>query len=305
MTMTRDALPLLAGIEAGGTKFVLALGTADGTIVDRASIPTTTPQETLGSAIDWFKARAGFAALGVASFGPLVLDPQDPKYGHFAPTPKPGWSEADLVGPLKRALGVPVGLDTDVNGAGLGEARLGAGRGFASIAYITIGTGLGGGLILDGKPVHGLTHPEMGHMKPRMHPSEPDFAGVCPYHGTCIEGLVSGPAVMKRLGYKLSDAAPDHPIWEVLGFYIGEFCANLVLIASPQRIILGGGVMSNSGLFPPVRRALVTTLNGYVGHPAITSGAEDFIVPPGLGDNAGAVGALLLAEQALDAANQG
>jgi len=288
---------LLGGIEAGGTKFVCVTSSEPGVIASRKVIPTTTPEETLGQAITFFREQGPVEALGVASFGPLVLDRASPDYGRVAATPKPGWTGADLSGALARALGCPVALDTDVNGAGLAEARLGAGRGLDVVVYITVGTGLGGGLIVDGKPVQGLTHPEMGHLRVRRHPDDLDFKGVCPFHGDCLEGLISGPAAQARLGYPLNDAPLDHPVWSMIAYYLGEFCASLCLIASPQQIILGGGVMSNLAIFPAIRAACASALNGYVQSDAI--GSETFITPPGLGDRAGALGALLLAEDML------
>lgn len=289
--------PLLGGIEAGGTKFICVTGHKPGEIEQRAVIPTTTPEETLGAAIAFFREHGPVASLGVASFGPLVLDKASPRYGQVAATPKAGWTGADLSGVLAKALGCPVNLDTDVNGAGLAEARLGAAQGLDVVVYITVGTGLGGGLIVDGKPVQGLTHPEMGHVRVRRHPLDEGFKGVCPFHGDCMEGLTSGPAVMARLGFPLNEAPLDHPIWNILGYYLGELCASLCLIASPRQIILGGGVMSNHALFPLIRTACAEALAGYVQHPDF--GSERFIVPPGLGDKAGAIGALLLAQDVL------
>jgi fructokinase len=289
----------IGGIEAGGTKFVCVVADEADTILAETVVRTTTPDETLGEAIRFFQGEGGVEALGVASFGPLVLDRAAPEYGRVAQTPKPGWTGADIVGTFSRALDAPVALDTDVNGAGLAEAQLGAGRGLDVVAYLTVGTGLGGGLIVRGRPVQGLTHPEMGHVKVRRHPLDGDFAGVCPFHGDCLEGMASGPSVMRRLGHPLSEAAADDPVWTLLGHYLGEFCATLTLVASPQRIILGGGVMGNAALFPRVRAACAGALGGYVQHPRLTADADDYIVPPGLGDRAGAIGALLLAEQAL------
>lgn len=288
---------LLGGIEAGGTKFVCVTSTASGVISERKVIPTTTPHETLGAAIAFFREHGPIKALGVASFGPLVLDRASPHYGQVAATPKPGWTGADLSGVLAKALNCPVALDTDVNGAGLAEARLGAGRGLDVVVYVTVGTGLGGGLIVNGKPVQGLTHPEMGHLRVRRHPDDLDFKGVCPFHGDCLEGLVSGPAAQARLGYPLNDAPLDHPVWALIGYYLGQLCATLCLVVSPRQIILGGGVMSNLSVFPHIRAACAEALNGYVQSEAI--GSDRFIVPPGLGDRAGALGSLLLAEDLL------
>ncbi len=292
----------IGGIEAGGTKFVCVVANAAHEILAETVIPTTTPAETFAAALAFFRQQGGVQALGIASFGPLILDREAAAYGHVGRTPKPGWTGADIVGVFRCELGVPVVLDTDVNGAGLAEARLGAGRGLDVMAYLTVGTGIGGGLIIGGRPVHGLTHPEMGHVKVQRHALDGDFAGVCPFHGDCLEGMAAGPSVMARLGHPLNEASPDHPIWTILGAYIGQFCATLTLVASPQRIVLGGGVMSNAGLFPRVRTACAAALADYVAHPRLAASATDYIVPPGLGDRAGAIGALLLAESGLSEA---
>ena len=288
----------IGGIEAGGTKFVCVLADDQNNILDQRIVRTTTPEETLGQCIAFFQGHGGVAALGVASFGPLVLDRASPDYGRVAKTPKPHWSGADIVGTLRRGLDCPIALDTDVNGAGLAEALLGAGRGLDVVAYVTVGTGIGGGLIIQGKPVHGHTHPEMGHVKLRQHPRDEGFNGVCPFHGDCLEGLASGPAVMARLGHPLNEASPDHPIWDMLAYYLGELCAVLTLVASPQTIVLGGGVMSNPALFPKIRAACAISLGGYVQPPSGLDADRAYIVPPALGDRAGAIGALLLVRDA-------
>ena len=284
----------IGGIEAGGTKFVCALGHPSDGIRVRTTIPTTTPDETFRAVISFFEANGGVDQLGVASFGPLVLDRQDPDFGRVAKTPKAGWTGADIVGTLTSALGCAVSLDTDVNGSGLAEATLGAGRGLDIVAYITVGTGVGGGLIINGRPLHGLNHPEMGHILLRKLPADRDFAGVCPFHGHCVEGLTSGPAILARLGHPLSEAEPDAPIHDLIAVYLGEFCATLSLIAAPQRIILGGGVMSNASLYPKIRTAFSATLADYLQAPAVRD-ANAYIVPPVLGDTAGVIGAMLLA----------
>ena len=284
----------IGGIEAGGTQFVCALGHPSDGIRVRTTIPTTTPYETFRAVISFFEANGGVDQLGVASFGPLVLDRRDPDFGRVAKTPKAGWTGADIVGTLTSALGCAVSLDTDVNGSGLAEATLGAGRGLDIVAYITVGTGVGGGLIINGRPLHGLNHPEMGHILLRKLPADRDFAGVCPFHGHCVEGLTSGPAILARLGHPLSEAEPDAPIHDLIAGYLGEFCATLSLIAAPQRIILGGGVMSNASLYPKIRTAFSATLADYLQAPAVRD-ANAYIVPPLLGDDAGVIGAMLLA----------
>lgn len=287
-------LQRIGGVEAGGTKFVCALGHPVDGIRAQATIPTTTPDETLRAVISFFKANGGVDQLGIASFGPLALDRQDPNYGRVAKTPKAGWSGADIVGTLQSALDCVVSLDTDVNGSGLAEARLGAGRGLDVVAYVTVGTGVGGGLIVHGRPIHGLSHPEMGHILLRKQSADADFAGVCPFHGHCVEGLTSGPAILARLGHPLSEADPASPIFDLIAGYLGEFCAALSLMTAPQRIILGGGVMSNARLYPRIRSAFSAVLADYLQAPAVRD-TESYICAPELGDRAGVIGAMLLA----------
>jgi fructokinase len=292
-------MTVYGGIEAGGTKFVcvVASGPEDVRAIER--FPTTSPEETLGRAVSFFKKQeAPIAALGVASFGPLDLDLSSPTYGRVAETPKPGWTSADVVGYLQDALQVQVGFDTDVNGAALGEHRWGAGQGMDPFLYLTIGTGIGGGGIYNGKTMHGLVHPEMGHMRlPHDFEADP-FPGVCPFHGDCFEGLAAGPALEKRWGQRAETLPADHPAWELEAHYIGMALANLVLSLSPQRIVLGGGVMDSPVLFPLLRTKVLNSLAGYVRSPAILEQIDSYIVPPGLGSRAGVLGAIALAEQA-------
>lgn len=294
---------VLGGIEAGGTKFVCAVGSAEGGILAESRFPTTTPAETLGRALAFFGEQAGrhgrVAALGVAAFGPLDPDPASPTFGHITTTPKPGWGNADVVGPLRAALGVPVGFDTDVNGAALAEGRWGAAQGLHTFIYLTIGTGIGGGIVAQGRLLHGLVHPEVGHMRVPHDWSRDPFAGSCPYHGDCLEGLAAGPALERRWGQPGATLAAEHAAWGLEAAYLAEALHSLICIVSPQRIILGGGVMAQAQLFPAVRAETLRLLNGYVNHPAILAGMDSFIVPPGLGNQAGAFGALALAEQAL------
>jgi fructokinase len=286
-------LPLLAGIEAGGTKFVLAVGTAPDAITARHVISTRTPAETLAQASAWFAAQGAIAAMGIASFGPVELDPASQRWGHVTNTPKPGWANCDLAGHFGRSLGVPVGFDTDVNGAALAESRLGAGRGAGSLAYVTVGTGLGGGLILDGQLVHGAAHPEMGHMLPRRHAADADFPGICPHHGDCLEGLVCGPAIIARWGAPLSDLAVDHPGHAIIADYLAQLCHSLIAITAVEIIVLGGGVMNTPGLVERVRDRTTVLGNAY-----FPGGERHRILRPALGDNSGIIGALMLAEAA-------
>ncbi|OSZ70842.1 fructokinase [Sphingomonas sp. IBVSS1] len=286
-------IPLLAGIEAGGTKFVLAVGHAPDAITARHVIPTRTPAETLAEASAWFAAQGAIAAMGIASFGPVALDRASPRWGHITNTPKPGWADCDLAGHFARSLGVPVGFDTDVNGAALAEAWLGAGRDAGSLAYVTIGTGVGGGLILDGQLVHGAAHPEMGHMLPRRPANDADFPGICPHHGDCLEGLVCGPAIIARWGQPLSGLPADHPGHAIIADYLAQLCHTLIATTAVEIIVLGGGVMNTPGLIDRVRARTDTLGNAY-----FPGTGRHRILPPALADNSGITGALLLAQAA-------
>ena len=284
-------MPLFGAIEAGGTKFVLATGQADGTIVARESIPTTDPETTMAQVLDWFARQPAIAALGIASFGPVELDPKSPKWGHITDTPKAGWSDCDLAGFFGSRLGVPVGFDTDVNGAALGEYRLGAGRGTSGMVYVTVGTGIGGGLIVNGNLVHGAGHPEMGHFFPRRGADDRDFEGNCPFHGDCLEGLANGPAIMARWGKTLSELPEDHEAHDLVAGYLAQLCHTLFACCAIERVILGGGVMKTPGLLTRVQKEAVT-----IGADYLPGRETQSIVSPELGDNAGIIGALLLAE---------
>jgi fructokinase len=291
----------LGAVEAGGAKFVCAIGSGPPDLV-RATIPTTTPGETLGRVVQFFRDRAkttALAALGVASFGPVDLDPHSPTFGFITSTPKPDWSNVDICGVLKRALEVPIGFDTDVNGAALAEARWGAARGLDNVLYITVGTGIGGGALVNGSPLHGLIHPEMGHILIPQNRDEDPFPGGCPFHGNCFEGLASGLAMELRWGVKAEHLEPDHPAWRLEARYLALGLANLVCVLSPRRIVAGGGVMHNLDLFPIIRKNLREWLNGYVQAPEILEFMDTYVVPPLLGDDAGVLGALVLAERAL------
>jgi fructokinase len=295
-------MALLGAIEGGGTKFVLGVGTADGQIIERHSIPTTTPEETLGRTVQFF-ADKGVDAIGFGSFGPVDLNRSSSAYGSVTDTPKPYWSGYNVVAHMKRHLDVPIGFDTDVNAAALGEATWGAAVGLNSCLYITVGTGIGAGAVVEGKLVHGLTHPEMGHILVRRHP-EDRYEGKCPFHRDCLEGLASGPAIGERWNAKAFELDNNHAAWEMEAYYLAQALMNFILILSPERIIMGGGVMKQLQLFPMIRRHVRELLNGYVKHPAIMEENDSFIVPPGLGDNAGLSGALALALSAYNEANQ-
>lgn len=306
-----DSLPLVGAIEAGGTKFVCAVGTGPGSgILARTQLPTgDDPQRLMGEVAAWFteqqKKTGPLAALGVASFGPVDLDPQSPAYGFITTTPKPGWGNADILGPLRSAFpGLPVGFDTDVNGAALGEGRWGAARGLEDFLYITAGTGIGGGGMARGRLLHGLVHPEMGHIGlPQIAGDE--FPGVCPYHGRCWEGLCSGPAIAARAGMPAELLPPDHPAWEITIRYMAHALKNLACTLSPRRIILGGSVrkagqLGEAAFFQRLRDVLREVLGGYIASPALSAdGISSFLVPPALGDDAGVCGAIALAHDAL------
>jgi fructokinase len=294
-------MALFGGIEAGGTKFVCAVGTGPDDLRAEARFPTTRPEETIGQAIRFFQEQAAkepLAAIGIASFGPVDPNPKSPTFGYITTTPKAGWAQTDFAGQLGRTLGVPVGFDTDVNGAALGEHRWGAAQGLDTFIYLTIGTGLGGGAMVNGQLSHGLIHPEMGHiLLPRL--ENDNFAGVCPYHGACLEGLTAGPAIEARWGQRAETLPLEHPAWEIEAHYLALGLVNFICTLSPQRIIMGGGVMEQRQLFPLVRQKVQTLLNGYVQSPAILERIDEYIVPPGLGSKAGVSGAIALAERAV------
>jgi fructokinase len=278
-------------VEAGGTKFVLGIATGKDTIETTARIDTTTPQETIGAMLGWFRRQGPLDAIGVASFGPLELDKVSPQWGHITATTKPHWSGADIAGPLQRELSCPVAIDTDVNGAALAEYLWGAGQGQKSMLYFTVGTGIGGGAIIDGRILQGLTHPEMGHIRLPLHPDDVPGAGYCPFHGACLEGLASGPAIIKRWGASLSELPADHPAHPIIAFYLANAVATMQSIFEPGRIIFGGGVMATPGLLDRVKREATALGSGYFrGDPS------EIISLPGLGDKAGLLGALALAQ---------
>jgi fructokinase len=289
---------VLGGIEAGGSKFVCAVGTGPDDLRAETRIATTTPEETIAGCLRFFAAHGPVAGLGIASFGPLDLAPGSPTWGWLTTTPKPGWARTDLVSPFRRALGVRVGLDTDVNGAALAEHRWGAGRGRDPLVYLTVGTGVGGGALVNGRRLHGLVHPEMGHLRlPRDRARDP-FPGACPYHGDCLDGLASGRAIAERWG-AAPEALPDaHPAWSLEAEYLALGLVAIIAILSPERIVVGGGVMTRAHLLPRVRARVVDLLAGYVRSPAILTGIEQYVVPPALGARAGVLGALALAAEA-------
>lgn len=289
------------GIEAGGTKFVCAVGTGPDDIRAEIRFPTTTPDETMDRAITFFQEQAQIAALaavGVACFGPVDLNPQSSTFGYVTGTVKPGWSYTNVVGYLERALNRPVGFDTDANGAALGEHTWGAAQGLESFLYLTVGTGIGGGGMVGGHLIHGLIHPEMGHIRVPHDLQADPYAGNCLFHGDCLEGLACGPALEERWGQSAETLPPDHPAWELEAHYLALGLQNYICTFSPQRILLGGGVMEQAHLFPQVRQKLQSLLNGYLNSPAILEEIDRYIVPPSLGARAGVLGAIALAIEA-------
>jgi len=290
------------GIEAGGTKFVCAIGKGPGEILAETRFPTTTPKETLGATMRFFREAAQthqirLDAIGIGSFGPLDLDPASPTYGYITSTPKAGWADTPFVSLIEKAFGVPVGWDTDVNAAALGEGLWGATKGLDNFLYLTIGTGVGGGAVINGRPLHGLVHPEMGHM---LLPPRPDgFTGVCPFHKNCFEGLATGPSMATHWGQPAQTLPADHPAWEEEAAVIASALHGLICVLSPTRIILGGGVMQQPQLFPMIRQKVKESLNGYVQAEVILNGMDGYIVPPGLAGKAGVLGAFALAQLAL------
>jgi fructokinase len=289
-------------VETGGSKVLCAVGTGADDVHAELRIPTGEPAVTLARAVAFLREQpTAVAAVGIASFGPVDLDPRSPTFGFITTTPKPAWAHTDVAGPFRTALGVPVGFDTDVNGAALGEHRWGAARGVDPLVYVTVGTGIGGGGIVNGRLLHGLVHPEMGHLRlPHDRVADP-FPGACPYHGDCLDGLASGRALRERWGAPAETLPADHPAWTLEADYLALGLVSVIGVLSPKRIVVGGGVMQQPTLLPRVRRRVVELLAGYVRAREIVEDVENYIVPPALGARAGVVGALALAHEALAA----
>ncbi len=290
---------IFGGIEAGGTKFVCMVACSPQEILAEARFPTAEPAWTIPCVLDFFYpyARQGrLAAVGIGSFGPVDLDPASKTYGFITSTPKKGWANTDLRGAVRQALNVAMAFDTDVNAAAFGEQYwVEENRKLDPFLYLTVGTGIGVGVIANGRPVHGLIHPEAGHyLIPHDWQADP-FKGICPYHGDCLEGLASGPALASRWGQPAETLPPDHPAWELEANYIALALANLTYSFSPRRIVLGGGVMNHPGLHAAVRRKVQQWTNGYLQSRAILETIEDYIVPPSLGSRSGVLGAIALA----------
>lgn len=284
---------LYGALEAGGTKMVCAIGDENGTILEQVSFPTTTPEETVPPMIAYFQEKK-IQALGIGCFGPIDLNKKSKTYGYITTTPKLSWSNYDIVGAFKNALGVPVGFDTDVNGSALGEATWGCTQDTDTSLYLTIGTGVGAGIIINGKPLHGMLHPEAGHISLIRHPKDTSFVCNCPYHTNCFEGFAAGPAIEKRWGKKAIQLKDEQEVWEMEAYYIGQALANYILTVSPQKIILGGGVMHQMQLFPMIREEVKKQLNGYL-QTAQLDDMDNYIVPASLHDDQGIMGAIKLA----------
>jgi fructokinase len=286
---------ILGAIEAGGTKFVCGIGNENGDIIEKISFPTTTPEETLQLVTDYFKDKQ-IEALGVGSFGPIDLNRESSTYGFITSTPKKHWKNVNLLGELKKQLDVPMAFDTDVNAAALGELEWGAAKGLDSCIYMTVGTGIGVGAVSEGKVIHGMLHPEMGHILVRRHEDD-TYKGNCPFHGDCLEGMASGPAIENRWGQKGVVLSANQQVWELEAYYLAQALVNYILVLSPKKMILGGGVMQQKQLFPIIIENVVNLLNGYIQHENLLVNIDDYIVPPELGDNAGLCGALALAKR--------
>ena len=288
---------MYGALEAGGTKMVLSQMSDNGAMLHRETIPTETPEITMPKMIEFFREHP-VDALGIGCFGPLDLNEKSPTYGSITATPKLAWRDYPIMQAFRDALGVPVAIDTDVNAAAMAESQLGAGRGRSSCLYVTVGTGIGGGLIVDGKPVHGLVHPELGHILVTPCADDPAPDGFCPYHKHCLEGMAAGPAIEKRWGKPGSELPANHPAWELEAEYLAQMCHNAIMTFSPERIILGGGVMQQSFLFSLIRQKTLRLLGGYIVSPAVEANLIDYIVKPGLGVHSGVMGAWLLARNA-------
>ncbi len=287
---------LYGALEAGGTKMVCAIGDENGKILEQISVPTKTPDETMPAIIDYFKDK-DIKALGIACFGPVDLDKSSPTYGYIVKTPKLAWKDYNIVGTMKEALGIPIGFDTDVNGSLLGEVTWGAAKGLKDVLYITIGTGVGGGILSGGNVVHGMLHPELGHMK-LVKAEDDTYGGKCPFHGTCLEGLAAGPAIEARWGAPARELIDREEVWELESFYIAQALSTFILTISPKKIILGGGVMHVEKLFPMIRKKVLENLNGYLDTAELRD-IDNYIIPAGLNDDQGIMGAVKLAMDAV------
>ena len=283
-------------LEAGGTKMVCAIGDEQGNILERISIPTLAPENTMPAILDFFKNK-NISALGIGCFGPVDLDKKSPTYGHITTTPKLAWKNYDIVGVCEKELGVPVGFDTDVNGSALGEATWGCTKDLDNSIYITVGTGIGGGVIIDRKPYHCMLHPEVGHIFLARHPQDPMEKGVCPYHELCLEGLARGPSIQARWGKPGVELADRKEVWELEAYYLAQAICSYIMILSPERIIIGGGVAHQEQMMPLIRKEVLRQMGGYIAAKGMQD-LDNYIVLPSLNDDQGILGALKLAMDA-------
>jgi len=290
---------MYGGIEAGGTKLVCAVGTGPDDLSVETTIATALPEETIGRAVEFFRRQpAPVTAIGIGSFGPVDPHPHSPTYGYITTTPKPGWANTDFAGAVQRGLGVPVVFDTDVNAAALGEHRWGAAQELDSFIYLTVGTGIGGGGMMNGRLIHGLLHPEMGHVRVPHDLQADPYDGHCPFHQDCLEGLACAPAIQDRWGKSPETLPAGHPAWALEARYLALGAVNFICTVSPQRVIIGGGIMQHPGLLSMVRASVQELLNGYIQAPQVQEDIDQYIVPPALGQRAGILGAIALAQQA-------
>jgi fructokinase len=300
---------LVGGIEAGGTKFRCVVGTGPGDIRAETRVPTTLPADTLAEVLRFLRAQQAahgpLGAIGIGSFGPVDLHPASARFGHITSTPKDGWADTDVAGPFRREFGVPVAFDTDVNAAALGESTCGAAHGLDTFLYLTVGTGIGGGALVGGRVLHGLVHPEMGHVRVPHDAIADPFPGACPFHGDCLEGLASGTAMAARWGQPADTLSAAHPAWALEARYLALALQSFVCTLSPQRIVMGGGVMTQPHLLPLVRQELKALLRGYVQARELRGDLDGYVVPPALGHRSGVIGALVLAARALASAGSG
>ena len=286
----------LGALEAGGTKMVCAIGDESGKIYEQVSIPTETPEITMPKLISYFEERK-IEALGIGCFGPIDPDKKSETYGYITSTPKLAWADYNIVGTMEKSLMIPVGFDTDVNGSVLGEVTFGQAKGKNCVVYVTIGTGVGAGVYIEGKLLHGMLHPEAGHILLTQREDD-TYEGICPYHKTCLEGLATGPAIQARWGRKAAELKDDARVWDLEAYYIAQAIVNYILILSPQMIILGGGVMHQEQLFPKIRSYVKKMMNGYIKTKEMAD-LDHYIVPASLHDDQGIMGALELGRRAL------
>lgn len=283
---------MYGGIEAGGTKFVCAVSDEDQTILDRISIPTTQPEETLAAVFDFFDQYT-LSAMGIGSFGPIGIDEEKENYGYILATPKAGWADYDFLGKMKSHYDIPIFWTTDVNAAAYGEIKKGAAKSKTSCVYLTVGTGIGGGIVVNNKIFSGIGHPEMGHIHVKRHPKD-DYLGACPYHGDCLEGIAAGPSLEARTGIKGQEMPDDHPVWDIQAYYIAQALVNYTLILAPEMFVLGGGVMNQDHLLLKIRQSFQKQMAGYMETPEL----NEYIQRWGLPNESGIIGCLLLAEEA-------